>query len=181
MRFHERSNPIRCALLGVGFAMVALVGAGCTPTYPNCDNDEHCRAKGEHCVGGMCQQCRTDEHCGTCQSCNAGACQAVPGCCTHTGDCAVGQACRSGQCGPECLDTGECGAGNKCADGRCVPDVECTVDGDCPQGEACQQGRCNVVEQAPEQAACQLERVYFDFDSASISSSAARTLQSDAQ
>ena len=119
----------RLLVLGFASAALTLFALGCTPTYPDCDNDDHCRAKGEYCVGGKCQQCRTADQCGPCNTCNAGACAVVPGCCAQDRDCSVGQACRQGRCGPECLDATECGEGAKCSSGRCVPDVECTSAG----------------------------------------------------
>lgn len=169
----------RLLVLGFASAALTLFALGCTPTYPDCDNDEHCRAKGEYCVGGKCQQCRTADQCGPCNTCNAGACAVVPGCCAQDRDCSVGQACRQGRCGPECLDATECGEGAKCSSGRCVPDVECTSAGDCAAGASCEAGRC--VEAPPETTSCDLDRVLFAFDSAEISSGAGRTLQANAR
>ncbi len=166
-------------LMGLAILGVALLAVACDPKYPNCDNDGHCRAKGEYCVNGLCQQCRTNDQCGACRTCNAGACQTVVGCCVHDGDCSVGQACRNGACGPECLDDAACGAGAKCTSGRCVPDVQCTGAGDCPGGETCQDGRC-VAPRDTGPTDCSLDNVNFGFDSAEISSQGGRTLESNA-
>lgn len=78
-------------------AAAALLGAGCGPSYPNCDNDEDCH-EGEYCVNGMCQQCRTDADCPTGQACQEGACSAIPGFCQSAADCPAGQECRDNQC-----------------------------------------------------------------------------------
>ena len=43
------------AILG---ALVALTG--CPPTYPKCENDEHCKEHNEVCVQGTCAECATD-------------------------------------------------------------------------------------------------------------------------
>lgn len=174
----QRSS--RNVLMGLAAVGVMLIAAGCDPKYPKCDNDTHCRAKGEYCVNGLCQQCRTNDQCGACRSCNAGVCQAVVGCCVHDGDCSVGQRCRDGACGAECFDDGECGEGTKCSDGRCVPDVECTGAGDCPGGETCSEGRCVAARtQAPTE--CNLDNISFGFDSAEITGGAGRTLEANAR
>lgn len=170
----------RNLLMAFALVGVALLATACDPKYPNCDNDGHCRAKGEYCVNGQCQQCRTNDQCGACRTCNVGICQTVVGCCVHDGDCSVGQRCRDGACGAECFDANECGPGAKCADGRCIPDVECTAAGDCPGGQTCQDGRC-VTAQTQGPSDCSLESIQFGFDSAEINGPAGRTLDANAR
>ncbi len=174
-------KDLRNLTMAIALAALTAFSMGCEPKYPSCDNDGHCRPKGEYCVNGLCQQCRTNDQCGACRTCNAGACQAIVGCCTHAGDCSVGQSCRNGSCGPECLDDTECGTAAKCSSGRCVPDVECTGPGDCPGGETCSDGRC--VPQAEQRGGveCSLENVTFGFDSAEISSEGGRVLSANAR
>ena len=72
--------------------------SGCRPDYPKCNTDEHCKAKGEFCVHGLCQQCRSVSDCGRCESCDRGRCIATPGCCVGGADCAAGQVCHLGFC-----------------------------------------------------------------------------------
>ena len=132
-RFSTTTRPLLLAAI----AALGLLATACRPEYPNCNDDGDCSAKSELCVNGLCQQCRGDDNCAPCQTCNAGRCQVVAGCCQHDGDCAVGQRCRDGRCGPECTANAECGAGNRCSSGRCVPDVECLGAGDCASGLTC--------------------------------------------
>ncbi|MBC7172857.1 MAG: OmpA family protein, partial [Polyangiaceae bacterium] len=58
----------------------ALLGSGCGPEYPNCNNDQDCH-EGEFCVNGQCQQCREASDCGTGQQCTGGRCEDIPGYC----------------------------------------------------------------------------------------------------
>ena len=86
------------AALGAALALSALAG-GCGPEYPNCEEDGDCK-ENEFYVNQQCQQCRTDEHCGDGQQCNAGACEAIPGFCTTTSDCPGGEECVGQRCRP---------------------------------------------------------------------------------
>lgn len=146
---------------------------GCRPEYPRCENDEHCQAKGEYCVNGMCQQCRAQSDCGACQQCLAGRCSIQAGCCQQDQDCAAGQRCRAGQCGAECLSRAECGPRQICEAQRCLA-VECLDDGDCPEGR-CADHRCQA---AP---VCSLTTIHFDFDEALLTSEARAVLEENAR
>ncbi len=84
-------------LLMLTASTLFVLGVGCGPTYPKCDNDEDCH-EGEFCVNGMCQMCRTDADCPTGQACNGGACEPIAGFCQSDGDCPEGQECRSNRC-----------------------------------------------------------------------------------
>ncbi len=57
-----------------GLALAVAVLTGCPPTYPKCDNDEHCREKGEVCVQGSCQECATDANCKENFTCQGNTC-----------------------------------------------------------------------------------------------------------
>ncbi|MBM4321329.1 MAG: OmpA family protein [Deltaproteobacteria bacterium] len=161
-------------ILVVAAAAAALLATACRPEYPKCENDEHCKEKGEYCVNGLCQQCRDNSQCGTCQQCSAGKCTHVYGCCQTDSDCGAGQKCRSGQCGPECLSNEECGGGKVlCQGGRCVP-VACLGDADCPNGQTCVNNDCVGPAQ------CSLSTIYFDFDESVLTSSARATLDANA-
>ncbi len=117
-------------VLGVG-----LVGSGCGPKYPNCEEDGDCKA-GEFCVNQLCQKCRSDADCGPGQQCNAGACDPIPGYCDDS-----------------------------------TP---------CPSGQSCVANRCEVAAseyREPEPVAapagpCELETVYFEYDSSTLEPSA---------
>ncbi len=87
----------RITAISAVFAAAALLGAGCGPSYPNCDDDQDCH-EGELCVNGLCQQCRSDADCPTGQACQSGACEAIPGFCQSSGDCPAGQECRDNRC-----------------------------------------------------------------------------------
>ncbi|MBM4319879.1 MAG: OmpA family protein [Deltaproteobacteria bacterium] len=162
----------RTAVIALGLALLA--STGCKPDYPRCENDEHCQARGEFCVNGMCQQCREASHCNACQQCAAGRCVAEAGCCQGDQDCAAGQRCRSGSCGAECLTQNECGPRQACQGGRCLA-VDCLGDEDCAGGAHCVDFRC-VGEPA-----CGLGRIHFDFDEALLTSEARSTLDANAR
>jgi len=167
-----KAKLILLVVLGSAFAMLTVTG--CRPDYPKCENDEHCKEKGEFCVNGLCQQCRGNQHCGSCQQCSAGKCTAVPGCCESDANCGAGQKCRNGFCGPQCVGQNECGAKEACQGGRCVP-VACVGDGDCPAGQKCMNNDCISVEQG-----CSLQRVNFDFDEAVLTAAARAILDANA-
>lgn len=167
----------------MGIICLTLLMTACGPDYPNCENDDHCassdrgQAEGKlFCLNGLCQQCRTDDHCGDASlECNAGVCEQIPGYCTDTSDCPGNQKCRANRCGPECESDDECADGQVCRGGVCEAEAECSVDGDCADGEVCEAGRCIAAT-----SSCSLDTAYFAYDDASISSSARSVLQSNA-
>src|SRR5262245_8381749 len=71
--------------------------AGCPPTYPKCNSDEHCKEKGEVCVQGMCQECATDANCKAGFICEGNKCVPKPEC-TSDADCGTSKQCRGGKC-----------------------------------------------------------------------------------
>lgn len=135
----------RLWLVAVG--MSALVAA-CKPTYPKCENDEHCTEKGEVCVQGMCRECATDANCKAGFVCDMNKC--VPK--------------------PECTDDGQCGTGSKCSHGKCMVDPNfkkpgtCAVNDDCPSGQECVAGTCAVKTAK----VCTYEPIHFDFNESKL-------------
>lgn len=81
----------------VAALMTALSLSACTPKYPKCKKDKHCK-QGEFCVNGLCQQCRSNSDCGAGKRCAAGYCEPIPGYCSSTKDCAEGQTCEGNLC-----------------------------------------------------------------------------------
>lgn len=168
----------------IGLVCLSLLVTACGPDYPNCENDEHCsgsqkgKAEGKlFCLNGLCQQCREDDHCGDPSlECNAGVCEQIPGYCSGASDCPGNQKCRDNRCGPECESNDECADGQVCKGGVCEAEAQCSSDDDCGDGQICESGRC-----VTNTAGCNLETIYFDFDDASVDSSARSTLQANAE
>ncbi len=150
--------------------VISFLFVGCTPNYPNCNEDSHCQ-EGEYCVNNLCQQCRDNGDCPEGQECVDGACREIPGYCQQSSDCSMGQVCRDNRCSP-CLRTDECTGDQVCIDGQCR-DSECDNDEDCPAGLICENHLCKPdnTSQADVPSECQLESVYFDFDSSELGGS----------
>ena len=163
---HTRASYAFFSLFG------ALLLASCGgPTYPNCENDDHCAEQGELCVEGTCQQCRTDENCEDGQQCVGGRCEEKPEC-VGDGDCSGNQVCRSGKCQLECEGTADCGPGLKCMDNRCVDESACASDVDCGPGTSCQNGMCTATDISRSLDACGYPAVKFSFNEATLASDA---------
>src|SRR5699024_9227957 len=114
------------------------------------------------CVNGQCQQCRIDDHCAAGQQCNDGRCDPIPGYCTSNADCPEGQECLANRC--------------TAIAGYCNSSDDCALD------ETCENNRCTAKPEPEPQAQapqCELDPVYFAFDSSELSGDARRTLQSD--
>lgn len=182
----SRVRAVLPALAALGTA--ALVSA-CGPTYPNCENDDHCKSKGEFCLDNKCAECRVNANCpgadtDVCVLCNAGACGRKADCCSTKLDCGSGKKCESNKCVAECAGDAECGAGSKCVGGACVSESNggttdaggCTADKDCGPGLTCKEGRCLGAD-----GKCGLAPVYFDFNEYSLSSSAQSGLSANAK
>ena len=170
--------------VALALGVMVLLAGGCKPTYPKCDNDEHCTEKGEYCVNGMCQQCRDSKDCPKGQRCNGGRCDKIVGYCESNDDCTGGQACINNRCGP-CSTDEQCGAGSKCKNGKCLGPGQCISDEDCPENHECQNGSCVAppADTAAGNDPCSklgltpLPTVYFDFDEFVLSTEATRALQ----
>jgi len=151
-------------LLSALFAGVALLAIGCGPTYPKCENDEHCEEKGEFCVNKLCQECRDSSHCskkGAGYACSAGKCQRKIGYCDPNLPCSGRQVCRDNECGAECLGNADCQGNTYCSGGSCIQKPECGQGADnpnCPDGSECVAGSCEkkVVRCG--------EAIFFSFD-----------------
>ena len=156
---------------------LALLITGCKPEYPSCKKDSHCH-QGEYCVNNKCQQCRDNGDCPEGQECADGACREIMSYCKDSADCAEGQVCRDNRCGP-CMSSGDCPEGQVCSDGQCLV-AECQTTEDCPAGLSCVNYRCKVDESAAgalETGDCQLEPVFFAFDSSEVTPEMRRTLE----
>ena len=105
-----------------------------------------------------------------------------PNCDTDT-DCHQGEFCVNGLC-QQCRSDDDCGAGQRCASGACqaIPGY-CTSAADCADGEDCENNMCVTraaqslpPAPAPVAGACQLESVYFAFDSSTLEDAARNQL-----
>ncbi len=148
--------------------LLALAGCG-GPTYPKCDKDDHCTERGELCVEGTCQQCRTDANCGAGEQCQAGRCEQKPECVSER-DCEGNQVCRSGKCKTECSSDGDCGSGLKCMGERCVDRSLCRSEDDCGPGMTCSGGRCvsSTENVGRSLSTCDYPSVRFGFNEATL-------------
>lgn len=165
-----------------GFAMLGITGCG--PKYPSCNNDAHCKEKGEYCLQKKCAQCREAKHCpgageDSCVTCNNGACGRKAGCCASNLDCGRGQKCSLNRCIAECTTDDECPEGKTCNEQGACTRVEsggCKADGDCGSGLLCKEGKC-----VNDQGECQLQPVPFAFNEHYLSKTAQKTLRANYQ
>ncbi|HAN31376.1 MAG TPA: cell envelope biogenesis protein OmpA [Myxococcales bacterium] len=170
MNFGRISDAAITALLTLSLLLLSA----CGPTYPKCNNDDHCRDKGEYCLENTCAQCRESTHCpnaanDACVTCDKGQCGRKPNCCTNKLDCGSGQKCTNNQCGPECASDADCTDGKTCnASGACVgAGKSCVNDSDCSPGQSCKSGKCTGGD-----GACQLGSIRFAFNQAKLTQEA---------
>jgi peptidoglycan-associated lipoprotein len=174
-------TPLTMAALFI--ASLAL--SACGPSYPNCDNDEHCKKKGEYCLDKKCVACRTASHCpnaatDSCVDCVAGACVRKAGCCSNNLDCGSGQKCSESKCVAECAGDADCTDGRICNEaGACVhPDsAGCSSSSDCGKGLECRDGKCVN----PATGACELVSVGFEFNRANLTREAQDAIGANAK
>ena len=150
----------------------AILLAGCPdkkPKDPTCDSDKDCE-EGQLCINKKCVECGKDSDCPDGETCEKGACVSSEDAeCTSDDDCGEGEVCKDGEC-QGCESNSECGPGGKCVKGECERPKKCDVDEDCADDEDCIDGRCqqpwkgDITDDAP----CNLEIVYFDYDQFSI-------------
>ena len=90
-----------------------------------------------------------------------------------------GEFCVNGHC-QQCRNDTDCREGQSCNSGRCEAiEGRCGSDGDCPSGQRCRGNRCvggaappPPPDPPPPAAECQLEPVYFAFDSSELTPAA---------
>lgn len=184
----------------LGLSMVGLQGCK-KPEYPACKRDKHCnKDAGEKCVDGTCQNCTTDQEClakgpnGEDWVCHEFRCQdpttiegAQPGGlgspCTQTTDCSGGLVCKAGKCA-NCSEDMECAPGTcDLATGLCTTggDGTCQVDDDCAMDEICDNGSCVFSGVQGGENPCNLEAVYFEFDSPKLKPEVVQQLEGVAE
>jgi peptidoglycan-associated lipoprotein len=109
--------------------------------------------------------------------------------CDQDDDCHKGEFCVNNLC-QQCRGNGDCPAGQQCASGACqaVPGY-CTSASQCGPGEDCVNNACVTATQSslPQNndgpvavGQCELQPVYFDFDSDSLADSARDQLSKNA-
>ena len=188
--------------LTIFFVFLGLALSSCRPSYPKCDNDEHCAEQGEYCLNGQCQECREDAQCelknGPAHVCQEGRCEFVAEC-QNDMDCAAKDetlVCKRGLCETECTaEANDCEAGFVCERSRCVA-MRCETDDECDSGWGCVLGtcqnrqlaassmgvpvECQVDESAPSEAIIKMDQVKFEFDSFDLDADAQELLQDQA-
>jgi peptidoglycan-associated lipoprotein len=113
--------------------------------------------------------------------CKDGACIAKEGYCDTDGDCSNGQVCKNNKC-TACGGDAECGADKRCSNGACLARGACNVDEDCADDEDCINGICQRPgREKPPELSCQLETVYFGFDSFSVEGEAGTVLEKNVE
>jgi peptidoglycan-associated lipoprotein len=189
--------------LGAVGALIVVVG--CKPDYPTCKKDKHCHVEaGEKCVEGLCQNCTTAEDCvgkgpgGENWVCHEFRCMdpaQVPGAGTGAGtqgspcaastDCGGGLVCKAGIC-DACVADAECGTGTcdldvgRCSDGA-AGGGSCSTDDDCAMDEICDAGACVFSGGYGDGTVlCDLQAVYFDFDSPELGPETQQALENAA-
>jgi peptidoglycan-associated lipoprotein len=104
--------------------------------------------------------------------------------CEEDGDCKQGEFCVNNLC-QQCRTDQDCGPGQTCASGACqATPGYCASNADCAEGEECQNNVCvqraesSAPPPPPAAGPCQLEAVYFSFDSSTLDDSARNQLSS---
>jgi len=170
--------PYRLLLPGLFVAALAL--SGCTPTWPKCNNDDHCNRDGHTgvCVNGSCQACGKDSDCKANFACKNNAC--VPKVeCSADGDCGSGFKCKNEKCVAECAADADCAKGLQCKAGRCTPPPECNSDADCSAGKHCNADqKCEV---AAVEGPCSLGTIRFEFNESNLTGEARSMLEKNAE
>lgn len=180
------------------------------PPYPQCKKDKHCVAeRGEKCVEGSCQNCKADAECvakgpnGENWKCHEFLCQdpatiagggggggadGIGTPCTQTIECSSGTVCKAGACAActedfDCqpgtcnMGTGRCESVGSGGAGQCQADVDCAMDEICDMGACVFSGAYGGEGTNP----CQVESVYFDFDSPQLKPEVQEQLKSLAE
>jgi peptidoglycan-associated lipoprotein len=107
--------------------------------------------------------------------------------CEEDADCKAGEFCVSGLC-QKCRTDQDCATGQSCNGGACE-DIAgyCDDRVACPGGQECVGNRCQVpqseplLREQPVSTGCQLQTVYFAFDSSNLEPSARDVIAKNAQ
>lgn len=108
--------------------------------------------------------------------------------CEEDADCKAGEFCVNQLC-QQCRTDSDCDTGQACNAGACenIPGY-CDDNITCPPGQECMGNRCQVPQSEPltrevphDTTGCQLQPVYFAFDSSNLESSARDTIAKNAQ
>lgn len=107
--------------------------------------------------------------------------------CEQDEDCKAGEFCVDNTC-QKCRSDSDCSTGQACNAGACedIPGY-CDANTKCPEGQECVANRCQSPQSeplerpAPQSGGCQLETVYFAFDSSNLESSARDAIAKNAQ
>lgn len=164
--------------------VAALALTGCPKKNGECDATEDCKGQDGYqadvCVDHKCQECGADKDCKDGFLCQANKCVPKPEC-AGPGDCGAGKTCQAGRCvasGPvACTKASDCPSG-KCLDGFCAASNACKTQKDCTGKATCQAGIC---QEPSEPEACQLKKVNFGFNEATLDASGQDVLKSDAE
>ncbi len=108
--------------------------------------------------------------------------------CDTDEDCHANEFCVNNLC-QQCRTNEDCGAGKQCVSGECqATPGYCASNADCAEGEECKNNVCVAAQvsqslpDAPQTTGpCQLEAVYFGFDSATLDDAARNQLSAVAQ
>lgn len=106
--------------------------------------------------------------------------------CEEDGDCKAGEFCVNQLC-QQCRSDSDCGTGKQCSGGACtnIPGY-CDDKTPCAAGYTCEANRCTkamsepVVDNTPRDTGCQLNAVYFGFDSSNLEASAREAIAKNA-
>jgi peptidoglycan-associated lipoprotein len=108
--------------------------------------------------------------------------------CEEDADCKEAEFCVNQLC-QQCRSDADCGEGKQCNAGACeaIPGF-CTTASDCGAGQDCVSNRCQTRAEAPAPQAeapkagpCEIETVYFAYDSSSLEASARDAIAKNAQ
>lgn len=108
--------------------------------------------------------------------------------CEEDADCKAGEFCVNQLC-QKCRTSDDCGPGQQCNAGACedIPGY-CDASRPCPGGDECVNNRCQPAQSRPVEpqvsapaAQCELQTVYFAFDSANLEPSARDQIAKNAE
>jgi peptidoglycan-associated lipoprotein len=196
-------RALRFTPLLASAVLFLLPSTGCKkPEYPACKKDKHCDSElNETCVDGNCQNCKADADCEAISAdlagfvCHEFRCTdptALPPAgsgtgdqgdpCTQITDCVGGLTCKAGSC-DFCTEDTDCGSSTcNLESGRCGPEGQCSIDDDCAMDEICDGGMCIFSGDygGDGEVLCDLEAIFFAFDSDVLTPTAQEKMQAAA-